>query len=244
MTSKAERARRKKAARISMPGGEVIDQRIEGPGRPRVVAEDPRKTALEARCRQSTNLMPKRAVESEMAALQRALALDDERVRRDVVDAISKRVGEMRMKAAFDQKQGDSVGRMILTEPEANRAELWNAAQHARATQLAYDRAIGSPRRHAQVARILAPADAMHADASSPAPDFRSEDDKYRQAISAQMRVEGWIGHTDAQAISAFKQAVINDPDGPVKDWAGVLNCLRCIAEGLRGEVIKARVRK
>ena len=48
------------------------------------------------------------------------------------------------------------------------------------------------------------------------------------------MRVEGWIGHTDARAISAFKQAVINDPDGPVKDWPGVLACLQCIAEGLR----------
>ena len=33
------------------------------------------------------------------------------------------------------------------------------------------------------------------------------------------MQVQGWIGHTDSRAISAFKQAVINDPDGPVKDW-------------------------
>jgi len=37
---------------------------------------------------------------------------------------------------------------------------------------------------------------------------------------------------------------VINDPDGPVRDWPGVLACLQCIAEGLRGDQVKARVRK
>ena len=146
--------------------------------------------------------------------------------------------------ASGDPLWGCSVGRLILSEPEHHRPDLWNATQHARATQLAYDRAIGAPNRHATCLRILAPSEAMHADASSPAPDYRTDDDKYRQAISAQMRVEGWIGHTDARAISAFKQAVINDPDGPVKDWPGVLACLQCVAEGLKGEPVKAMVRK
>lgn len=243
MTSKAERKRRKKAATISLPGGESVPQRIEGAGRPRKMAEDPRKTALQARCRRSEALMPKRAVEVEMAALKRALALDDQKAKREAVEAVAKRVEDLRMKAANDPKLVDSVGRLILTEPEAKRADLWNATQHARATQLAYDRAIGAPNRHAQVARILSPVAAFEADASSPAPDYRTEEDKFRQAVAAQMRVEGWIGHTDSRAASAFKQAVINDPDGPVRDWPGVLACLQCVSEGIKGQPVKVRVR-
>ena len=146
--------------------------------------------------------------------------------------------------ASGDPLWGCSVGRLILSEPEHRRPDLWNATQHARATQLAYDRAIGAPNRHAQVARILSPVAAFEADASSPAPDYRTDDDKYRQAISAQMRVERWIGHTDPHTVSAFKQAVINDPDGQVRDWPGVLACLQCIAEGLKGDQVRARVRK
>ena len=87
--------------------------------------------------------------------------------------------------ASGDPLWGCSVGRLILSEPEQRRPDLWNATQHARATQLAYDRAIGAPNRHATCLRILAPSEAMHADASSPAPDYRTDDDKYRQAISA-----------------------------------------------------------
>ena len=39
---------------------------------------------------------------------------------------------------------------------------------------------------------------------------------------------------------------MINDPDGPVKDWPrSVLACLQCIAEGLKDETVKVRwVRK
>jgi len=146
-------------------------------------------------------------------------------------------------KAFLSPLWGCSVGRLILTEPEAKRADLWNATQHARKAQAAYDRAIGAPNRHAQCLRILAPVDAMQADAASPAPDDRSVEERVRDATRAQMQVEGWIGHTDSRAISAFRQAVINDPDGPVRDWPGVLACLQCITEGLKGDRVKARVR-
>jgi hypothetical protein len=147
-------------------------------------------------------------------------------------------------RASSEPLWGCSVGRALLAEPDTHRADLWNAAYHARKTQLAHDRAIGAPNRHATCLRILAPVAAFEADASSPAPDFRTEEDRARQATSAQMRVEMWIGHTDARAVSAFKQAVINDPDGPIRDWQGVLNCLWCIVEGLKGDTVKARVRK
>lgn len=209
MTSIAERRRRKRAAKITLPGGESIPQRIEGAGRPRNNPEDARKTALQARCR-------------VFGA-------------RDAKDGKS---------ASGDPLWGCSVGRMLLTEPDTHRADLWNAAQHARKTQLAYDRAIGAPPRHAQCLRILLPLPAFEADASSPAPDFRPEEDRNRQAVAAQMRLEGWIRHNDNRAVSAFKQAVINDPDSPIRDWHGVMNCLWAIVEGLKGETVKARVRK
>lgn len=209
MSSKAERKRRKKAASISLPGGNAVPQRIDGPGRPRNMAEAANKIALKTRQRLFAN----------------ADSPKDE--------------------GAFsDPRWGCSVGRLILTEPEHHRPELWNAAQHARATQLAYDKAIGAPNRHATCLRILSPVTAFEADATSPAPDFRTAEERERQAVSAWMQVEGWIGHTDARAVSAFKQAVINDPDGPVRDWQGVLSCLWCIAEGLKGETVRARVRK
>lgn len=147
------------------------------------------------------------------------------------------------LRASSDPLMGCSVGRLLRDQPEASRSQLWDAVYHARRTQAAYDRAIGAPSRHAQVARILAPVDAMHADASSPAPDFRSPEEKVRQDTAAQMRVETWIGHCDNRAVSAFKHAVINDPDGPVVDWQGVLNCLSCIVEGLAGQEVRVRVR-
>lgn len=147
------------------------------------------------------------------------------------------------MKAAESPLRGCSVGKLIDPMPADARDALWNAVKHARKVQLAFDRAIGSPSRHAQVARIMAPATAMHADASSPAPDDRTPEERVRQATSAQMQVEGWIGHCDGRAMSAFKQAVINDPDGKVPDWEGVLNCLQCIREGLAGQKVTVRCR-
>lgn len=208
MTSIAEKRRRKKAAKITMPGGAEIPQRIEGPGRPRKLAEDARQTALQARMR-----------------------------------VYAGKDGPKDERASGEPLWGCSVGRLILSEPEHHRPDLWNAAQHAVKTQLAYDRAIGAPNRHATCLRILSPVTAFEADATSPAPDFRTAEERERQAVSAWMQVEGWIGHTDARAVSAFKQAVINDPDGPVRDWHGVLSCLWCIAEGLKGETVKARAR-
>ena len=56
------------------------------------------------------------------------------------------------------------------------------------------------------------------------------------------MRVEGWIGHANAARIGAFKRAVINDPDGPVKDcWRPRLPAMHC--RGLRGDQVKGEVK-
>ena len=147
-------------------------------------------------------------------------------------------------KAFLSPLWGCSVGRLILTEPEAKRADLWNATQHARKTQAAYDRAIGAPSRHAQCLRILAPVDAMQADAASPAPDDRSVEERVRDATRAQMQVEGWISYADGRAVSAFKRHVIDDIDGPIRDWEGVKNCLMCISEGLSGNKLTVKIKQ
>ena len=148
------------------------------------------------------------------------------------------------MKDAESPLRGCSVGLRILTEPSRHHADLWNAVKHARQTQERFDRAIGAPPRHAKVASILAPVSAMEADASSPPPDLRTPEDRVRQDTAAHMRVEGWLRHCDNAAVSAFKHAVINAPNDPVRDWQGVLNCLWCIVEGLAGQKVRARVRK
>jgi hypothetical protein len=135
------------------------------------------------------------------------------------------------------------VGKRILTEAERHHPDLWNAVKHARQTQERFDRAIGAPPRHAKVASILAPVSAMEADASSPALDLRTPEERVRQDTAAQMRMEGWISHCDSAAVSAFKHAVLNAPNDPIRDWTGVLNCLWCIVEGLAGQKVSARVR-
>jgi hypothetical protein len=139
--------------------------------------------------------------------------------------------------------RGCSVGKRILTEAERHHPDLWNAVKHARQTQERFDRAIGAPPRHAKVASILAPVSAMEADASSPALDLRTPEERVRQDTAAQMRMEGWISHCDSAAVSAFKHAVLNAPNDPIRDWTGVLNCLWCIVEGLAGQKVSARVR-
>lgn len=136
-------------------------------------------------------------------------------------------------------RQGCAIGRALDGKPA-----LWQAVCHARAVVLAYDRACGAPDRHAQVARILAPRDTLQATAETPPRDERTEDEKYRQAVAAWTRLQGWISHCDGAACTAFNRAVIDEIDAPIRDLQGVLNVLAGIAEGLAGEVVKARVRK
>ena len=147
------------------------------------------------------------------------------------------------LKAAESPLRGCSVGLRILAEPQRHHSDLWNAVTHARRVQDRFDRAIAAPPRHAKVANILAHVSAMEADASSPPLDLRTLEERVRQDTAAHMLLEGWIRHCDNAAVSAFKHAVINAPNDPIRDWQGVLNCLWCIVEGLAGQQVLARVR-
>jgi len=141
---------------------------------------------------------------------------------------------------------GCAVGRGIVatSRTEDDRARLWSAVCHIRRTVIAYDRALGSPNRHAQCLRILAPADAMHADAASPAVDTRTPEEKHTQAVTAWMRLHGWLGYADNAARSACLRHVVDEPQEPVCDWPGITAALECVAEGLRGDVPTYRGRR
>ena len=122
------------------------------------------------------------------------------------------------------------------------RWQLWDAIQHIRRVQHAHDVAIGAPRRHALVLRLLAPVDEMHADAASPAPDTRTPEERVRQASAALQAVNGWLGWTDTAAMAACKRAVIDD-ERP-RDVVGLISALRCVSDGIRGERMVWRGRK
>jgi len=70
MTSKAER-RRRKAARISLPGGSSVAQRSTGRDRSQTnQPEDPRQVALQARCRVSGQPLTPEALRASTAPLR------------------------------------------------------------------------------------------------------------------------------------------------------------------------------
>jgi hypothetical protein len=113
------------------------------------------------------------------------------------------------------------------------RAQLWDAIQHLRRVQVAHDRAIGAPTRHARCLRLLVPVEAMSADAATPPVDERSDEERQRDATRALMRVEGWLGYTDKRARSEVLRVVVDD--GEVRDVAGLLSALLCLSDGLKG---------
>lgn len=145
--------------------------------------------------------------------------------------------------AVRSQMAGCSVGIAIMRRHTCTdtRADLWGAAQHMRRVWAAYGNAIGAPPRHAQCLRILAPADKIEASADSPPPDDRSEADRSRAAVSAWMRLQGWLAHTDKAAWSAAINSVVDD--APLRDWDGVERALLCVADGVAGRPIILRAR-
>lgn len=117
---------------------------------------------------------------------------------------------------------------------EEARQRLWSASQHILKTWLAYYRAHGMPSPYAKCMSILAPTDAMEADASTPPRDDRTDEEKQRASVSAKMQIEGWLGRISAFAAGECKQVVLGGRD--VKDEAGLLAALRVVADGLDGK--------
>ena len=138
---------------------------------------------------------------------------------------------------------GCAVGRYLHATRPSDMADLWRAVRHMRRVALAYDHAVRAPNRHPRCLAVLTPADAMTASASSPAPDLRSEEERDRRAVSDWMAMHGWLAYVDRAAAAACIRAVIDEPDGPVRDGAGVILALRCVSEGISGAMVAVRDR-
>ena len=118
---------------------------------------------------------------------------------------------------------------------EHGQQRLWTASQHMLKTWLAYHRAIGAPCPYPRCAGILSPTDATHADAASPPADLRTDQEKYNGAISAKMRVEGWLGCIAKSCGSEAKSVILSG--NTCRDVAGLHAALRIIADGISGRL-------
>ena len=202
---KARNRRRRKGAKISLPGGAApIPQRSAKPKR--APAEDSRATVIATR-------------------LRHAGLPDNPEARRD----------------ALDPRRGCAAGRFTLTLPDEQGERLWRAVQHIRATTHAYRTVIGAPAPHPQSLRILLPTPEMHADASTPALDVRSEAERYTDALTAWTHLQTWLCHASAAARAAVARHVVDEIDAPVRDGAALIDALECVAEGMAGKVVQVR---
>lgn len=145
------------------------------------------------------------------------------------------------MVAMRSQMAGCHAGQAILRHVDGaeDRSRLFAAVTHIRRVQARYDASIGAPRRHAVCLRLLVPLDATETSADAPAYDDRSEEERARSAVSAWMAVHGWLGFASRAAASQVWRSCVDDE--PVRDVIGLLDGLRCVAEGLAGERIAVR---
>lgn len=132
---------------------------------------------------------------------------------------------------------GQAMACQVVDHSE--RLELWDSIQHIRRTWAQFDAAIGAPQRHARCLRLLLPTEAIETDADASPPDNRTDDEKYRQAISAKMAIEGWLGYVESHAASICKRVVIDD--AICRDRSTLVRALRCVADGIKGRKVVYR---
>ncbi|RHZ96474.1 hypothetical protein D1114_07125 [Cereibacter sphaeroides] len=130
---------------------------------------------------------------------------------------------------------GCNAGRAMasVVRDASERAALWDAICAMRRIVTAYDRAIGAPSRHAVCLRLLAPTDAMEADAASPPVDERTDIEKQDDATRDLMRLERWLGYTTGPAAAEAKRVVWDD--NPCRAPHALAAALLCVADGMSG---------
>jgi hypothetical protein len=127
---------------------------------------------------------------------------------------------------------GVVIGNADITHDQ--RLTLWDAAQHMRRVWASYYRAIGIADRYPKCMGIIVPPDRTETDAASPPLDTRTDEERERAAVSAMMRVEGFLGRISAIASSECKRVVLDDQ--PCHDAPGLLAGLRVVSEGISGK--------
>lgn len=130
---------------------------------------------------------------------------------------------------------GCCAGRIIrdadLTEKE--RKAYWDAICHMRKVVVAFDAALGIPKRHAICMNLL-----VASGWAAPVQSTETADERKVRTEAAVMQIENWLGKlVDKPAASAAKRCVIDDI--PVSDQVGVLLALKAIVIGMTGKIKK-----
>jgi hypothetical protein len=139
---------------------------------------------------------------------------------------------------------GCNAGRAManMTSDHDQRVELWGAICHMRRTAAAYDAALGAPRRHPKCLGLLLPPEELSADASSPAPDTRTDEERQRHALNAWSDMTFWLSCAGPAAAAETSAAVLDD--APVKSGPRLIAALRCVADGLAGRPLTSTEEK
>jgi hypothetical protein len=238
--NRRSRARRAKTIKpITLPGGQVIEQK---PKQGRRVDVDPSGSdsiGIAARLRQVGEVMTEAELAKEAAQMAKAMAIKDEDARAKAIKIVKRRGHDLRQRRVREPIYGCRVGRRLAKEVKTidHRSDLWQAVQHIRRVWVAYDRAIGAPQRHAQCLKILLPADPMGGVSLSM--DGRTQEERDRAAVSAWMVLQGWLDHVDRAARSATIAAVVDD--AALRNWAGIVAALECVSEGIKGQRVNSR---
>lgn len=137
---------------------------------------------------------------------------------------------------------GCEAGRAMARHSAAgDRESLWGAIQHMRRVTAAYDAACGAPRRHAVCLRLLTPPDRLEVTAETPPLDDRPDAERSRAAVSAWMAMHSWLGRADKVDAGEALRVVIDDT--PARNPAGLVQALRCVADGVAGRRVIYRGR-
>ena len=133
---------------------------------------------------------------------------------------------------------GCLAGRQMAEDvrDEEGRQAFWRAICHMRRVQAAYDASLGAPRRHAACLAVLTPVRALSADAASPAPDLRPEEERVAAAARAWEEMEVCLLSAPASSRAAARALVLDD-QGDRWAFARAKPALIQMVRGLTGDV-------
>ncbi|MFT4149211.1 MAG: hypothetical protein QM656_03365 [Paracoccaceae bacterium] len=127
----------------------------------------------------------------------------------------------------------EAGGAMALAIAARNdRAALWDAICHTRRVVVAFDRAMGAPARHPQCLRLLLPVDSLSADASTPAPDDRTDIEREDDAVRELQSLQEWLGRAGAAAREEVERVVCDDR--PCRNPQALVAALWHVWDGIR----------
>lgn len=133
----------------------------------------------------------------------------------------------------------EAGGAMAKATPRRDdRLKLWDAICHMRRVVTAFDRVMGAPNRHAQSLRLMLPIEEMHADATTPPMDERTDAEKEDDAVRALQWLEEWMGRAGVAAKAEAERVVLDD-QRPA-DVAAMLSALHHISDGISGKRLTA----